>query len=422
VTADLTAHPWRGRILAELHARPFGVIKTPARVLHYAFATEAEGAAAERGAVAAFCAERGIPAPAPEARHARIDLPEVSLRWERHTEFTTHTWHFRAGSGAPFDPPADRLSDPMRLIPQPGPLLVAVDLHLLPESAVPQGPQGVFDERHLALAAAEEDGALIATTFAADAHGFVRILVVNRNLNPVQAGALVQRVLEIETYRTLALLGLPEAQELAPTIRRIEIELPRVLDEMRRSEGVEANHRLLDSLMALAAELEAGAARSLYRFGATRAYDELVRLRLTAIGETEVRGYQSWSEFLSRRLNPAMRTCASTETRQATLSEKLSRAAQLLRTRVNIDLERQNHGLLAAMNERVRAQLRLQQTVEGLSVAAISYYVASLAHLLFEGLHTAGAHINPTLATAVVVPFIVIAIALLVRRIRRHTG
>jgi len=231
---------------------------------------------------------------------------------------------------------------------------------------------------------------------------------------------LIQSILEIETYRTLALLGLPEAQQLSPVIRRIEIELPLVLKEMQTSAGKEGNHRLLDRLTALATELETGAAASLYRFGATRAYDELVRLRLSAIGETPVRGFPGWSEFLSRRLNPAMRTCASTEQRQANLSQKLARAAQLLRTRVDVEQERQNHALLSAMNERVRAQLRLQQTVEGLSVAAISYYVAGLAHLLFEGLHTAGVRINATIATAALVPFAVVAVTLIVRRIRRQ--
>jgi uncharacterized membrane-anchored protein len=407
-------------VLAELHARPFGLLETPQRILHYAFATDAEAAAAGREALAAFCAERGARGPAPEARHARIDLPDVALRWESHSEFTTYTWEFPAGEGTPFEPPADHLAGPMRALQQPGPLLVAVDLQLVAEAAVQSGPQAVFGERHLALAAAEEGGALIASTFEADALGFVRILVVNRNQTPAQAGALIQSVLEIETYRTLALLGLPQAQHFSPVIRRIEIELPQLLKEMQRSEGEETNNRLLDRLMALAAELEAGAAASLYRFGATRAYDELVRLRLSAIGESPVSGFPSWSEFLSRRLNPAMRTCASTEERQATLSQKLARAAQLLRTRVEVDLERQNHGLLKAMNERVRAQLRLQQTVEGLSVAAISYYVAGLAHLVFEGLHAAGVRLNPALATAAVVPVVVVAVALLVRRIRRH--
>lgn len=420
---ELVAHPWRGRVLAELHARPFAVVETPTRVLHYAFATDAEATAAARDALSAFCAERGVSGPGEHAKHARLDLPDVGLRWESHSEFTTYTWEFPGDpGGAPFDPPAGHRAGSMRLLPQPGPLLVAVDCHLVAAAALPQGAHAVFGERHVALAAAEEGGAEIASTFEADVHGFVRILVVNRDLNGAQAGALLQSVLEIETYRTLALLGLPQAQQFAPVIRRIEIELPLLLKELQSSDGEAANHRLLDRLMEFAAELEAGAAASLYRFGATRAYDELVRLRLQAIGEAPVRGFPSWSEFLSRRLNPAMRTCVSTEERQATLSQKLARAAQLLRTRVEIDLERQNHGLLRAMNERVRTQLRLQQTVEGLSVAAISYYVAGLAHFVFEGLHAAGVPLNPTLATAATVPLVVVGVALLVRLIRRRHG
>jgi uncharacterized membrane-anchored protein len=310
----------------------------------------------------------------------------------------------------------------MRSLPQPGPLLVAIDLHLLPAEMVPAGPQAVFGDGRAAAAEAEGGAALVATDFQADPHGFVRVLVIDSHLMPAQAGALVQRVLEVETYRTLALLGLPEAQALAPMIRRIEIELPRLLEEMQTSEGFDANHRLLDRLTALAAELEAGAAASLYRFGATRAYYELVTLRLQAIGEMNVPGLPSWSAFLSRRLNPAMRTCASTEERQANLSRKLARAAQLLRTRVDVGLQQQNRSLLAAMNERARTQLRLQQTVEGLSVAAITYYVASLAHIVFEGVHAAGLHLDPATATAAVVPFALLGVAWIVRRIRRGHG
>jgi len=307
--------------------------------------------------------------------------------------------------------------DKVRQLPPPGPLLVAVDLHLLPEAGVSTGTD-VFGQTQVAVADAEQGAALVATDFKPQCDGYVRVLVIDRSLKPDQAGALVQRVLEIETYRTFALLGLPEAQALAPAIRRIEVELPNLLQQMRESDDFEANHRLLTRITALAAELEAGAAASLYRFGATRAYDELVRLRLNAIGEQPVPGMQSWSGFLSRRLNPAMRTCASTEERQANLSRKLARAAQLLRARVDVALEQQNRSLLETMNERARIQLRLQQTVEGLSVAAITYYVASLIHLLFEGAHAAGLHVDPNLATAFTVPFALIGVAWLVRRIR----
>ena len=229
----------------------------------------------------------------------------------------------------------------------------------------------------------------------------------------------MQRIVELETYRTLALLGLPEAQRLTPSINRIETRLAEVTDEMRRADRLIDNHRLLDELTALAAELEAGAAASLFRFGASRAYNEIVQLRLSTVGERKVEGLPTWSSFLARRMSPAMRTCATTEERQADLSEKLARAANLLRTRVDVEMERQNRDLLKSMNERTRLQLRLQTTVEGLSVAAVSYYVVGLFGYLAKGLHDEGVPIDISLATALFVPVAVLAIWWVVRRIRR---
>ena len=108
------------------------------------------------------------------------------------------------------------------------------------------------------------------------------------------------------------------------------------------------------------------------------------------IREHGVEGWPTFQDFLARRMAPAMRTCAMLEERQAKLSEKLSRAANLLRTRVDVEIERQNRDLLSAMNDRARMQLRLQETVEGLSVAAISYYVVGLAAYVFKGAKDAG--------------------------------
>jgi uncharacterized membrane-anchored protein len=416
----LAPHPLRARVLAEVHARPFAPVETPRRLLHFGFLADGEAAAADRQSLEAFCGSRGLPAPPAGAKHHRVSLSGVSLRWESHSEFITYTWEFADNRGAePFYPPPDALAGSMLMLPQPGPLLIAVDLHLIAGGAVADEPERLFGAVQTAAAAAEGGAAVIATDFQPDAHGFVRILISDRGLTPAQAGGLVQRLLEIEAYRVLALLGLPEAQALAPAVRRIETELPLLLEEMQGSEGFDANRRLLERLTALASELEAGAAGSLFRFGATRAYDELIRLRLEAISERPIPGVASWSGFLSRRFAPAIRTCVSTEERQANLSGKLARAAQLLRTRVDVDLESQNRDLLTAMNERARVQLRLQQTVEGLSVAAITYYVASLAHLTFEGLHAAGWRVNPTVATALTIPPVLVAVWLVVRRIRR---
>jgi uncharacterized membrane-anchored protein len=415
--ARLTPHPLRAAVLGEVHARPFTAIETPRRVLHFAFVTSAERAEADRAALAAFCAGRALAPPGPGSKHHRVVFGGTVLRWEQHSEFTTYTWELPA-EVKPFHPPAAKLAAPMNLVPQPGPVMVALDLHLTADAGA--GPERLFDRASLAAAENSDSTALYATDFQGDPAGFVRVLVVDRGLGAERAGALVQRVLEIETYRTLALLGLPEAQRLAPTVRRIETRLAEATEAMQQSEGLTANHGLLDDLTALAAELEAGAAASQFRFGASRAYSEIVNLRLATIGERKVGGLPTWSSFLARRMAPAMRTCATLEERQANLSRKLARAAQLLRTRVDLELEAQNRALLRSMNERTRLQLRLQATVEGLSVAAISYYVVGLFGYVVKGAHDRGVPIEPTVATAAFVPVAILAIWWVVRRIRRR--
>jgi uncharacterized membrane-anchored protein len=351
----------------------------------------------------------------------------VALRWESHAEFSTYTWELPSPGVAPFEPSAGAIPNIMASVPQPGQLLVALDLHLISERGG-IAPEQIFNRSSLARARVYEGAAVIATDFQPDAGGFIRILVVDRSLGPDRAGALVQRLLEIETYRTLALLALPLAQSIAPGVQRIETQLAHITEQMRSSHELSDNNRLLDELMALAAELEAGAAASSFRFGAGRAYHELVHRRLEIIGEQAVIGYPTWAQFLDRRLVPAMRTCANTEERMTTLSERLARAAQLLRTRVEVELEQQNRDLLQSnrdllqsMDERTRLQLRLQLTVEWLSIAAISYYVVGLLQYVFKAVHQVGRLvINPDLATALAVPSVVIFVALLVSYIRRR--
>lgn len=420
--ARLEPHPLRAAILGEVHARPFTPIATPARVMHFAFDTAGERATADRTALAELCQKRGLDAPKLSDKHHRLAFGITVLRWEQHSEFTTYTWEFATQPGAePFHPAATTFASPMTLVPQPGPLLAAIDLHLLADAAERTSPERVFERASLAVAENSDGTALYATDFQTDAAGFVRVLVIDRGLGAERAGALVQRVIELETYRTLALLGLPKAQQLAPSINRIEKRLAEVTEEMRKAKNLTDNHRLLDELTALASELEAGAAQSLFRFGASRAYDEIVKLRLQTIGERKVGGLPIWSSFLARRMAPAMRTCITTEERQANLSRKLARAANLLRTRVDVEQERQNQDLLQSMNTRTRLQLRLQATVEGLSVAAISYYVVGLFGYLVKGAHDAGlVHVEPSYATAAFVPLAVLTIWWIVRRIRKR--
>lgn len=409
-------HPLRARVMAELHARPFTPVPTPGRVLRFVFMAPGEAAVGAVAALASLCAARGLSVPPADARHFAVDLDFARLRFERHNEFLTYTWRFPAGA-EPFTPPADVLGRAMRLVTQPGPLIAAIDLHIVPRDSAPD-LDAIFAGSSLAVSDVGEGRARVATDFRADVDGFLRIIVEDRGLTPAETGALVQRLLEMETYRTLALLGLPEAQALAPILDQTGTELSALMGEVQSHHGVDANRTLLERLTSLAARVERLAADSAFRFGATRAYHDLIDARIATLGERPVAPHSTLGAFLSRRLTPAIRTCAAVEARQADLSQKLARFADLLRTRVDIDLESQNALQLSRMSERLRLQLRLQQTVEGLSVAAITYYVASVLHLIFEGLHASGVHLNPAIATAVVVPIVAIVVGLLVWRIR----
>jgi uncharacterized membrane-anchored protein len=418
---SLYAHPLRAAVLGELHARPFTPIDTPRRVLLFAFAGGTAQAQADREALTALCATRGMKPPPEGAKHHRSNFDGGALRWESHAEFSTYTWELpEAADGQPFSPRASGLATGMKQIPQPGPLIVAVDLHLIANPGGNFELEKVFDRASLAAANNSDGAALFATDFKPDEDGFIRILVINRSMNAERIGALVQRVLELETYRTLALLGLPEAQRISPSIGKVERRLAEVTEHLRERGSLMSNHQMLDELTALAGGLEADAAASAYRFGATRAYYEIVKLRLETIGEQKAGGLPTWTSFLARRMAPAMRTITTIEERQARLSEKLARAANLLRTRVDVALENQNRDLLTAINERGRMQLRLQQTVEGLSVAAISYYMVGLVGYLIKGAHEYGLHFDTTIATAISVPVIVAFVWFLVRRIRKR--
>ena len=421
---DLAAfrlHPQRGAVLGEVHARPFTRLTAPLGVLRFAFLNQGDAAAIDRQSLSAFCAARGLAAPEADAKHHQVSIGAIVLRWEQHSEFATFTWIWsHAEASQPFGAVSEELAALIRALPQAGQLLVAVKLEVEQTAAAVARAEALFERSSLAVATVRSGPAVVASDFRPDEQGFVRILVCNDGLSPGRLGALVQRVLEIETYRTLALLGLPAALELAPSVDHIGRRLVEVLQEMQGAEDLKLNNHLLTELTALAASLERGAAGSLFRFGASRAYYDIVQSRLAVIEGGEIAGYPTWSSFLARRMAPAMRTCTTMEDRQANLSIKLARAADLLRTRVDVELEQQNRDLLRSMDERTKLQLRLQSTVEGLSVAAIGYYVVSLFGYLAKGAHDGGVHVEPSLATALFVPVAVGLVWIITHRIRQR--
>ena len=418
-------HAERYAMAEEVHARPPETVQAPARASYIAVLMDADDRAGEFAHLESLCRRHAVPGPAPGATHFRVSLGSVRLKWERHGEFSGYLI-IAAGAPAaarPFAEPAAQLIPAEWMAAVPGRTIAAVHVDVLPGQGIGTdatslaelfGGQGVAGSR-----IAEGAGAVF-TDFRLHDDGFSRWLVLDHGLTPGQAGRTLQRLVEIEAYRLLTLLALPIARRQTPRMLAIERELASLTDGLAQGQG--DDEQLLHELTRLAAEVESGLAASQFRFGACRAYFELVTRRVAELRESRLPGLQTIEEFLARRFNPAVATCLTAESRLHGLSERIARASNLLSTRVDIARERQNQALLASMDRRARLQLRLQQTVEGLSVAAIVYYMAGLVGYLAKGIKAGGWRFEPDLIVGLAVPALAVLAFFAVRRARRHAA
>lgn len=421
----LTVHPRRDELDQEFHARPFERLKIPSLISHLALLSGPghEAIDRDRAQIAGLCDYYGVAPPAPGAIHLSVDCGLFRLKWERHSEFSAYTFIAPAESAEPFaDPPIQQLP-PNWLAGLAGELLVATHLDLRREPNPPltlEPLQILLDGGPLNGCRAADDAATVWSDFRIRPDGFTRILVFDRGLRETQAGRLVQRLLNIETYRIMAMLAFPLARQTGVEITRIEGRLADLTDHMNQQAGLEQDHALLAELSELAAEMERIIAATTYRFGASRAYDTLVERRIAELREARLPSVQTLREFMDRRLAPALRTVASVRERQESLSTRISRAANLLRTRVDVALEQQNRDLLQSMNRRAQLQLRLQETVEGLSVVVLSYYLVGLVSYALKALHKLGLPWNPELATGMAIPVVIAVVGWGMHRMRRN--
>ncbi|MFC3147978.1 DUF3422 family protein [Piscinibacterium candidicorallinum] len=413
-------HPDRFVLAEEVHARPPEPLQTPARASYIAVMVDSDDRERERMHIASLCERFAVPGPGAGATHFSARLGTFRLKWERHGEFSGYTFFGPGPSGAPFADPITASLPPNWLPGVPGLTLCAVQAVL---QAAPEQTPDVqvlaehFSGNSLVGAQVGDGSAWVYTDFRIHDDGAGRLLLFNRTLTSRQAGQMVQRLFEIEAYRMLALLALPIARRQSPRILAIERALAGLTDGIAQDVG--NDETLLQELTRLAAEVESGLAASQFRFGACRAYFELVTTRIGELREERLTGLQTIGEFMSRRFTPAVRTCTTVSQRLHDLSERVAQASGLLSTRVDIARERQNQALLASMDRRAKLQLRLQQTVEGLSVAAIVYYVAGLISYVAKGLKAGGLKLDADVAVGVAVPVLAVLVLLAVRRARR---
>ncbi|TAN56788.1 MAG: DUF3422 family protein, partial [Rhodospirillales bacterium] len=221
------------------------------------------------------------------------------------------------------------------------------------------------------------------------------------------------------TYRMMALLALPKARDASPAASRLDRDLKAIVEELASPEESD-DRKLLERLTAIAAESERLGSATAFRFSAAAAYYNLVRQRIEELREERIAGVQTLGEFMERRLAPAMATCTSTARRIEDLSSRVARAGDLLSTRVDIALEEKNRDLLHSMNRRAKLQLRLQETVEGLSIAAIAYYLVGLVGYGAKGMKAAGIPLDPDLVQGLSVPVALALVALGLRSLRKR--
>ncbi|MDV7341554.1 DUF3422 domain-containing protein [Terasakiella sp. A23] len=415
-------HPLRDTLDKEIRARPYIALSVPERVSHIATITGENGAREEIRHLKKLCEQFDVAAPSKDTNHFIADMGPFRLRWERHTEFSTYTFFRNEACEEPFVHPVIEFVPKDWLKKMPGEVMNAVHLELESNDA-PERSQielsRYFEGNTYVGCEVSGGAALLWTDMRVHQDRFMRVLMRNITMPERQAGRTVQRVLEIETYRIIALLGFPLARESSPKIRYVDEALAEIATKMSDKLAPETDGQLLDELSTLAAEIEGISATNSYRFGATRAYYAIVQQRLQELREGRLQGLPTLTETIERRMAPAMKTCEHTSQRQHALSQRVSRVASLLRARVEVELEKQNQEVLTAMNKRAELQLRLQETVEGLSVVAISYYLIGLLGYGAKGAKALGVPLDPALVTGIGVPIVAVALWTALRKAKK---
>ncbi|MEO8542115.1 MAG: DUF3422 domain-containing protein [Burkholderiaceae bacterium] len=420
----LKQHPLRASLHNEVHARPPEAMEGPQVISRIVMLCDEQQRQASTTHLADLLRDHHLPQPDAHATHLRLDVGGFRIRWELHTEFVTWTF-VRVQPDAGLDPRAPATA--IEVVPRdwlaalPGSVLASLHLWILPSGGheVDRQVRTMLQEETLVASTVAEGGGELYTDFAIHADGFSRMLLLTDQIAPRRLGRLVQRLLEIETYRMAALLGLPAARDVSAVLATAERELAELAEAIRtatrRDEPLLLNH-----LTRLAGQVESQHAKTHSRLSASAAYFELVDRRIEDIAESRLAGMQTMREFMDRRLTPARSTCEWAARRQDALSQRVSRISSLLRTRVEIEQQQSSQELLTAMNQRQAMQLKLQSTVEGLSVAAITYYMVGLVSYVAKAGHAIGWPFSAETSAAVAIPIVALVVWLMMRRLHRE--
>lgn len=408
----------------EWHARPTLTMPAPLRCSHIVNLQREGSVDQSRAAFARFCREQGQSPPAEGSRHHSVDMGSCRIKWEGHTEATSHTIMVRGNGSPPFSETAldflwaEKRSDLLDA------MFLGVQIEVV---AAPEGdPEGLTLAHSLLGAGTVYGGAMssgkatVWSAFRLDARDFTRVLIIDHGLDENRLSRLLQRILEMETYRMLAMLALPRARQVMGELGELEPQLDAVMRDLAGESNDLRQEQALREITGVAARVERIASANAYRFAAARAYSRIAERRASEVDEQVVANQQRYTTFMLKTLQPAMRTCDAAELRSSELAQRVARAANLLNTMVDMVQKKQNHAMLQSVAERAQMQLRLQQAVEGFSIFAISYYAVGLLGYTLKSAQTSGIAVNSDLWTGIAAPLIFALVWVSVRAVRKR--
>ena len=416
----------------EIHTRPSATFKLPALVVYVAVLNAEVSISDECQHLRSLIGHADLNIEQLKGNFLQLQCDHFKVIWERHTEFTRYTiiqsLPANAHWGSQLPELAIHVATGVEWLKNiPGKTITAIQLAMLNEGM--DDPDSIFKAKQwlgegtviggtLGRTTGDKPHSHLITNLRIGDDGFVRMLVLTSlETSENRAGRVAQRLLELETYRIMSLLSLPIAKQLSSKLFETEARLVNITSRIEANS--DSDEVLLNLLASLAAEVESATAEHSYRFSAAGAYDAIVRERISEMREKPLSGIQTMGEYLQRRLAPAVATVNATSDRLAALAERVARASALLRTRVEIATEVYNQELLEKLTRGQALQLRLQTTIEGLSVAAITYYVVSLVFYLSKAVKAYGINLNPEMTAGFSTPVVLVLSWLLIRRIHR---
>ena len=427
----------------ELHARPYIKLSSNLRVFHFAYLIKENDDKKSWAYLDKFLSKINFQnLPKESSKYWVAEGKDLIIRYECHTEFISLTLIYpnkieNKNKNIPklFDEnflsflPIDFLKN------FPGEHLLSSWIEMVPSKHIfkPIDIEEYFYHDNFAGSNVAEDGANVFMSFKSDRTNFLgsglrRVFIQNKNLRTRRTGRLLQRIVELETYQVLSLLGLPQVRQESLNLSNLEKQITEITKSVSRTTKKNLDKKSitypdyqqdLNELSYVVAKIEEIDSSTNYRLSATAAYYKLVEQRITDLREDRLESFQTNNEFLSRRLQPAIRTSEAFSRRLESLAIRAQRADNLVRTQIEMGVQIQNKDLLESMELRARAQLRLQETVESLSIVAITYYIVGLLSTLVDPISFDKFLISKTVFLALCVPIILILIWFIAKMVRK---